>query len=312
MTGDRPLDVLSVGDASVDYFVRVPRIPGRDDKAIGRLLGVRGGGMSANLAAAAAAVGARAGLVTAVGSDQPGRDALDRLAALGVDVSPSVVVAGGQTWFCVIQLDESGEKALVGAVTDVKIPRAEDVPDALLASARMVAPLADDVPWATEIATRAVAHGCTVAIDLEPNAVTAGWSGLTDLLAASSVVFCNRATVDALGAPSVDDCLRRFLDAGADVAVATAGQDGARCLTRTGSWQVRPAATTVVDTTGAGDALAGGFLGALLAGRPPEDALVAGAAVAASCVAHLGSRGYLDVSPPTAPTEYLRQRWEQA
>ncbi|MFC7110472.1 PfkB family carbohydrate kinase [Nonomuraea rubra] len=136
----RSVDVLAVGDASVDYFVRVPHIAVADDKAIGRLVGVHGGGMSANLAAAASFAGARAALATAVGSDEPGRQALERLAAHGVDVSASIAVPGGHTWFCVIQLDATGEKSLVGAVTEVKIPAVDQISDDLLRTARVVAP----------------------------------------------------------------------------------------------------------------------------------------------------------------------------
>ncbi|MCF6470497.1 carbohydrate kinase family protein [Nonomuraea sp. MG754425] len=297
----RPVDVLAVGDASVDYFVRVPHIAVADDKAIGRLAGVHGGGMSANLAAAASFAGARAALATAVGSDEPGRQALDRLAAHGVDVSASVAVPGGHTWFCVIQLDATGEKSLVGAVTEVKIPAVEQISDDLLRTARVVAPLADDLDWAIGLAGRARAGGAKVAVDLEPGAVTGRWDRVRALSRLSDLVFCNQGTVDVLAGGDPARCAALLLAAGAGAVVVTRGRDGALCFGPGESWSARGPRIDVVDTTGAGDALAGAFTGSWIRGRSLADSLRAGVAAASLCVSHLGSRAYLDAGTGIEP-----------
>jgi sugar/nucleoside kinase (ribokinase family) len=51
--------------------------------------------------------------------------------------------------------------------------------------------------------------------------------------------------------------------------------------------------TTVVDTTGAGDAFAAGLLSAWIAGAAPRDALLAGARLGALAVGRVGARPLL-------------------
>ncbi|MEV4071930.1 carbohydrate kinase family protein [Nonomuraea fuscirosea] len=291
---DRRVDVLAVGDASVDYFVHVPHIAVADDKAIGRLAGVHGGGMSANLAAAASFAGARAALATAVGADDLGRQALDRLAAQGVDVSASVTVPGGHTWFCVIQLDPSGEKSLVGAVTEVKIPAVGQISDELLRTARLVAPLADDLDWAIALAGRAGAGGAKVAVDLEPDAVAGRLDQVRELARLSDLVFCNQRAADVLAGGDPARCAALLLAAGAGAVVVTRGRAGALCFAPGQSWSARGPEIEVVDTTGAGDTLAGAFTGSWIRGRSLAGSLRAGVAAASLCVGQLGSRAYLD------------------
>lgn len=292
---DRTVDVLAIGDASVDYVIEVPHIVGPDDKAIGTLRGVFGGGMSANLAAAAGASGGRASLLTVVGADEAGRDAVERLRENGVAVMTDPHQVPAQTWFCMIQLDPSGEKALVGARTGAKVPALDAVPDDLLRSARVVAPLADDIPWAIDLARRAKAAGARVAVDLESSALDAGPALTETLLGLSDVVFANAGTVRRLtGEGRVAVAAHAMLDAGASVAVLSAGRDGAACFTGSEAWSAVGPAVDVVDTTGAGDALAGAFLARWIAGAAVEECLAAGVATASLCVEHLGSRGYLD------------------
>ncbi|HEY8754747.1 MAG TPA: PfkB family carbohydrate kinase [Candidatus Dormibacteraeota bacterium] len=85
--------------------------------------------------------------------------------------------------------------------------------------------------------------------------------------------------------------------------VVKAGPDGAACVTAT-SVVERPAAPVVrvVDPTGAGDALAGGFLGACAAAERDDvdffaDALDAGLASAAAAISGFGLEGLITESP---------------
>jgi sugar/nucleoside kinase (ribokinase family) len=54
--------------------------------------------------------------------------------------------------------------------------------------------------------------------------------------------------------------------------------------------QVTAPRVEIVDTTGAGDAFAAGFLARWVGGATPEEALDAGRAVAEQCVARPGAR----------------------
>ncbi|APX32926.1 hypothetical protein BH708_09590 [Brachybacterium sp. P6-10-X1] len=300
MTPEVHVDLTVAGDASIDHFVQVPHIAHSDNKAIGQYLGSFGGGMSANLAAAAAAHGVSSRLVTSVGDDEESAQALAMLQDLGVDVDSVQRVAGQRTWMCFIQLDDSGEKALIGADTGIKLPEAGRIGRDVLAGSRIVAPLADDLCWALEIAQQARSAGTTVAIDLEPDAFEPGTSVLRDLLSLSDLVFMNSGSAAKLsggtGTHAHVDAARACHERGVSTVVVGRGRHGAFCSTlHEGTWTAEAVAPPgVVDTTGAGDALAGGFLGSLLHGFPIEESLGRAVSQATASTEHLGSRTYLE------------------
>ena len=72
--------------------------------------------------------------------------------------------------------------------------------------------------------------------------------------------------------------------------VVTLGSMGAAYLGGKERIQVTAPRVGVVDTTGAGDAFAAGFLARWVEGATPEEALDGGRAAAETCVTHLGAR----------------------
>ena len=72
--------------------------------------------------------------------------------------------------------------------------------------------------------------------------------------------------------------------------VVTLGRDGAVLVDGDGTTPVTAPATTVVDTTGAGDSMIGTLTARLAFGDSLVDALCAGIAVASRSVAHRGTR----------------------
>ncbi|WP_419998905.1 carbohydrate kinase family protein [Streptomyces boninensis] len=290
--------LVVVGDASIDYFVRVPHIAGHDNKAIGALAGVYGGGMSANLAAAAAQQGVAVELITKTGAGPDTDAALAELRGLGVSTEHSLRDRRHPTWMCFVQLDPSGEKALTGADTGIKLPEIGEIDASVMAGAAIVAPLADDLEWAAAVAELARERGARVAVDLEPDAFEPDQPEFTRLLKLSDIVFLNAASAAKLAPGGSLDAAQRLVQLGAELVVASEGARGAFTLDRDGVVHRARLRTevTAVDTTGAGDALAGAFLGALLAGTGVHDSLRRAVAQATHCVTAIGGRTYLSDS----------------
>ncbi len=71
--------------------------------------------------------------------------------------------------------------------------------------------------------------------------------------------------------------------------LTTLGADGARFSTHDGRWEVPSVATTVIDTTGAGDAATGAFLASRLLNADPELALRSAMSRAAEVIGRLGA-----------------------
>src|SRR5699024_2435396 len=243
-------DLVVIGDASIDHYIRVPHLAQNDNKAIGNYLGALGGGMSANLAAAAAALGAKTRLITKVGVDPEGTEALQILQSLGVETSFSVRDYSHRTWLCFIQLDETGEKALTGADTGIKVPGLSEIDQQAIRRARIVAPLADDLTWATDIARVATEAGARVAIDLEPDAFHPGDTALADLLARTNIVLLNEASASKLADHDPDQAAEAVHAYGPGTVVVSRGQGGASCSIADGpaSRATQRATADVVDT----------------------------------------------------------------
>ena len=264
--------VVSLGDLVLDVIVRLqqPLAPGAD--ATSRIT-LGAGGQAANVAAWVAAVGGRARWLGKRGDDLAGRAAASQLGALGVELAGPVEPEGNGVIVSLVEPDGSRSMCPDRGVA-VEL-RAADVRDDALAgaghlhvsgSALLREPIA-------EAAVRAVAlareTGARVSVDLS------SWSAIRDRGAerfrgelealAPDVVFCNEDEQEILGGPVPGTywILKR----------------GARGCSFGGEERSALPAD-VVDTTGAGDALAAGWI---VGG--PDLAMEA----AARCVARAGS-----------------------
>ena len=104
----------------------------------GQLLGNFPGGIIGNFCCAAAAFGAKAGAVCKVGMDGYDELAKSDLQRRGVDVSHMVVDPACETYFCMVLLDDTGEKALTIVETSGFLPKPEEVDLAYLKTAKRV------------------------------------------------------------------------------------------------------------------------------------------------------------------------------
>jgi len=290
VTDDRRWDVLGVGDADVDLFLATPSLPGHDEKVLGRLLGEFPGGVVANFCHATAKLGARTAFATVVGSDTYGELALAGLRRAGVNLDLALVKEGGRTYFCVVLLDATGEKALTVVETDCMAPRPDEVDPEQFARTRLVHLMAsnlDDTIW---YAREAKKRGALVSLDVEPTTIGSDSARFRELLSSVDLAFPNLAGLRRLAGRDELEDARHLLGWGPQLVVVTMGAAG--CLIVSGEEVRRVPAfdVPVADTTGAGDCFNGAFVTAHLRGWDFERCGRFAAAAAAIAIQSVGSQ----------------------
>jgi sugar/nucleoside kinase (ribokinase family) len=282
--------VVVIGDVMTDVWVRPagPIAPATDTLA---RIALRPGGSAANTAAWLGSIGVPVVMLGCVGDDAAGRHAAEALRAAGAE--PRLAVARGvATGACVVLVDDAGERTMLpdaGAnarLPDRPLPAARHLHVsgyALLrprARAAAVAALCraahDGVPTSVDAASAAPLRAAG------PAAVRALARGARLLMVTLDEAAALTGTRDpeAAGAALLADHAEVVLKLGADGALWRA-RDGRRARV--------PAAAPdgpVVDTTGAGDAFAAGWL----AGGTPAERLRRATALAARAVTREGAR----------------------
>jgi ribokinase len=264
--------VCTLGDLLLDVIVRTDAAAGPDSEGTAETR-VGAGGQSANVAAWAVELGATARFVGKRGSDAAGAVASEELSARGVDVVGPVVDERNGVVLSLV--DVNGHRTMLSDRGAAPFLRAEELEIAWFRGCEALhlsgySLFANPIAEAGAKAAGAVqAIGGRLSVDLSSAAGirTAGRDAFLRRLELlqPDVVFGNEAELDALGT-----------DPPARSVVIKRGADGF-----TVDGQEMPAAPAdVVDTTGAGDALAAGFI---VGG--PELA----AEAAARCVAKLGT-----------------------
>ncbi|WP_205472697.1 PfkB family carbohydrate kinase [Nocardioides sp. SYSU D00038] len=276
--------VVVVGGINQDLVVRVSRRPRAGETVVGDGPVRTSGGKGANMAVAAARAGADVVLCAAVGDDDAGREQLAELRAAGVDPAHVAVRPDVATGVALITVTPDGENAIaVGAganatLTDAEVTAACAGADVVLAQTEVGA---GPVEAAARQAGRLVLSPAPV-VALSP----------ATLAAADPLVVNEEEATELLAdTPVADlaDAVRRRT--GARSVVVTLGADGAQLADGTGSRHVAAPVVEAVDTTGAGDVLAGTLAAALAAGADLDAAVRAGTAAAAECVGRVGARG---------------------
>ncbi|WP_292676596.1 MULTISPECIES: sugar kinase [unclassified Microbacterium] len=238
------------------------------------LFRIDAGGAESNVAAHAAALGVPARWFSRVGADPLGRRVLARIGARGVDVSAVIVDGGHRTGLYVkdpgrgvhYYRDDSAASHL--AATDADAVDLRGV--GIVHVSGISAALGGTAP---EFLERLIAraHEAGVPVSFDVNHRAALWSAadaasvLLDLARRADLVFVGRDEAETLWGAATPAAIRELLPGVAELVVKD-GDVGATAFAGTASAFVPAHRVDLVEAVGAGDAFAGGYLAARLAG----------------------------------------------
>jgi ribokinase len=295
-SADRP-HILTVGDLMVDVTVVLSAEIARATDTSARIR-TGWGGSAANVAAWLAAIDVSTAFLGRVGADSFGQAAIDALRAGGVTVYAEAD-ADQPTGTCVVLVHPDGERSMLpdpGANAGLRPEHLGTEPFARASHLHLSAyTLFSKDSRAAGLAAQSTARGAdmTVSVDAASTAplMTAGVDNFLSWTSGADLLFANLDEAIALTGASDPHSAAEGLTSHYSEVVVKLGATGAMWA-GDGADQVRVEgrAFEVVDTTGAGDAFAAGFLSARLGGDDPQAALEAGTALAARVISRLGAR----------------------
>jgi sugar/nucleoside kinase (ribokinase family) len=261
---------------------------------------VASGGSAANTIAGVASFGGRGAFIGKVRNDELGKLYRHDLSALGVAFDTPAATEGPVTARSLIIVTPDGQRSMntfLGACQGLS-PRDVDADTVRAANIVYLEGYLWDPPAAKEAFRKAseIAHaaGSKVALTLSDSFCVDRWRDEFRALIRQGVVdivFANEHELKSLyQTADFDTALHAVKEEGV-LAVVTRSELGALAVSRGETVSV-PAypIERLVDTTGAGDLFAGGFLFGLATGRDHRDALRLGALAAAEVISHIGPR----------------------
>jgi len=256
------------------------------------------GGSAANTAASLASLGAAVQFIGKVRDDLLGHVFVHDIGAAGVRFEVPPQPEGPGTGRCLIMVTPDAEKTMCTSLGIGALLTPDDVDVDAIAAAEvlyMEGYLYGDRPTDAAV-QRAVAAaqgaGTLVAFSLsDPVWVELHRAELDGLLDRVDLLFANEEEACGMaGTKDVEAAVAILGKRGPTVAV-TRGPLGSMVATRGDVVEVPAAAvTSLVDTTGAGDSYAAGFLYGVVCQMGPERSARLGALAAAEVVSHLGAR----------------------
>jgi len=317
MTSAR-FDVLGIGNAIVDVIARTEEdflleqsmhkgtmalIDEARAQSIYAAMGPAietSGGSAANTIVGLASLGSRSAFIGKVKDDELGRTFAHDIRAAGATYTTPLASDGPSTARCYVLVTPDGERTMNTYLGAAQGLHPADI-DADLVAASAVLYL-EGYLWDPKNAKDAfikaakIAHeaGRTVALSLSDAFCVDRWRGeFLQLMRSRTVdlIFANEAELHSLYQTSDFDSAIAALRPDVSTAVVTRSEKGCIVLSPDGIEAV-PAfpVERVVDTTGAGDLFAAGFLSGLARGAEDRICGRLGALAAAEVIGHLGAR----------------------
>ncbi|MEZ3171773.1 PfkB family carbohydrate kinase [Halorubrum sp. RMP-47] len=253
--------VVAAGHINWDVTIHVDRLPEPDGETRIDRLEQSGGGSAANVAVGLVDLGGQSVVYGSVGGDESGALALRELASAGVDPGQVLVDAAEPTSVKYVIVDGDGELLMLANDGANESFSAAGLDRDTLAAADHLHLTGQQPETAAALATAAAEAGATRSFDPGRRVADREFDAA---LHASDVLFLNDREADALAAATDVDPW----EPDDRVVAIKLGDEGATVRTPHGSVSHPGFDVDPVDTTGAGDAFAAGFLGAAL--REPE------------------------------------------
>ena len=256
------------------------------------------GGSAGNTMAGIASLGGKGAYIGKVARDQLGDVFRHDIRAVGTRFDSAPLEGGAPTARCLILVTPDGQRTMNTFLGACVMLGEADVDEALVASAQVT--YLEGYLWDRPEAKRAflkaagAAHqaGRRVSLSLSDSfCVERHRDSFRELVEGHiDILFANESEITALYETDFMSALK-IVRGQCEIAVLTRSEKGALVVTKDAVHQLpaEPVAE-VVDTTGAGDLFAAGFLQGFTAGRALPDCARIGAICAAEIISHYGAR----------------------
>lgn len=266
----------------------------------GKQTTVTPGGANCNTMRAIALLGGTSGFIGKVGDDELARFYEQEICASGA--ASWLIRSHGPSGSCTVFISPDGERTMGTFLGPAPTIRSEDITDELLRAYHILyieGYLIVNEPLVRETMARAKRLGLRVALDLANyNIVNAFKPLLQDIVPQYvDILFCNASEAEAFTGEEPHAAVRS-LTKQVDTAIVTLGKEGALVGHQAEVFQVEAEGGKPLDTTGAGDNFAAGFLYGLSVGATREQAARIGSCLSGEVIRVIG---------PQIPAE----RWEQ-
>lgn len=300
-------DICGIGNPIVDVYENEGEID-LSARSVNPADDVRPGGSVANSIITAAQLGSKTAFIGRVGDDSPGNVFCREMEKLNVAFRTDR--SETPTGICRVKVFSDGERSFcVEPGAHLEICR-DDIDQEIIAESRWLLVegyLFENGPDAVAAVRKAVecarSTGCRVAFSLsDERIVTSFRREVVEIAEKSDLIFGNQREFCCLTRQNSIEAARGILQRNGLNSVITLGSKGA-VFSFDGHEGHVPAYRPgqFLDTTGAGDAFAGGFLFGISRGYTPLDAAKWGAFLASMVVAQYGARLDGDV----------RQKWNE-
>ena len=262
------------------------------------------GGSAANTVTGVASFGGRAAYIGKVSDDELGRVFGHDMRAVGVQFRPGAAVADTPTGRCIIIVTPDAERTMNTylGVSSLLCPPDIDLATVAAGKVLYMEGYLFDRPHAKEAfrlaAITAHQHGRQVSLTLSDSfCVDRHRDDFRSLVTDEvDILFGNSDELMSLYQVDTFDAAVKAVQRDCDLAVITVGPQGCYIVTRD-SIMTAPAEEVkeVLDTTGAGDLFAAGFLFGYTRDLPLEECAKFGAIAAAEVISHVGPRPLVEL-----------------
>lgn len=292
------MDIAVVGSINIDLVYRVPYIVSAGETLHSTDHHIHFGGKGSNQAVTAGQLGANVHFIGSVGIDSFGEQAIQNLAAKGVNTS--AILKKGATGQALIQVTDAGENAIVlfpGAnflVTSEQINASK----AIIQSSQVLLlqleiPL-EAVETAVEIATQ---HKNIVILNPAPARHLPDYLLKNiNILTPNEVELTQLTGIEQHSDADLQRACQYLINKGVGTVIVTLGSKGSFYMNKQESGWVQTKKVDVVDTTGAGDAFNGALATAIGKGRSLRASIEFATKIASFIVTKLGAQPEIPVT----------------
>lgn len=276
--------IASLGTCNIDFLMKVPRFSEADDEVDIEDLHVSLGGSATNFAIGLSRAGLDVGLIARIGNDNYGQFAAEKLEKEGVKTDRLINISK-PTGMAFIAVDSMGERSIytsMGANAYFKLEK-EDID--YIKSSRML----HITGMYREVAEEASKHAQFLSFNPGAALSAFGIEELMELIKRTDIIFLNKKEVSILTGEEYPEGAQKLVDLGVSLVIVTCGEHGAYLYTSDEVIHSPTHKKESLDTTGAGDAFASGFIAEFIKNNDLMKCLQMGNRSASACISRLGS-----------------------